>query len=61
MLNIDPKNVSPAMIAAAARQLAAPAGGISRPMPIDMPMVAPGPPGGYNRYREMTLEELLLE
>ncbi len=28
-----------------------------------MPMSAPGPggPGGYNRYREMTLEEMLLE
>jgi ATP-dependent Clp protease protease subunit len=31
------------------------------PAPMGMPMVAPGPGGGYNRYREMTLEELLLE
>jgi ATP-dependent Clp protease protease subunit len=30
-------------------------------VPMNMPMVAPGPGGGYNRYREMTLEELLLE
>ena len=31
--------------------------------PIAMPMAMPGPGGGgpYNRYREMTLEELLLE
>src|SRR6202012_465462 len=26
-----------------------------------MPMAMPGPQGGYNRYREMTLEEMLLE
>src|SRR3712207_8265713 len=30
--------------------------------PVAMPMAMPGPPGaGMNRYREMTLEELLLE
>ena len=29
--------------------------------PVNMPMAMPGPPGAYNRYREMTLEELLLE
>lgn len=31
--------------------------------PVGMPMAAPGPggSGGYNRYREMTLEEMLLE
>ena len=31
--------------------------------PISMPMAMPGPGGGggYNRYREMTLEEMLLE
>jgi ATP-dependent Clp protease, protease subunit len=31
--------------------------------PVAQPMAMPGPPGqgGYNRYREMTLEELLLE
>jgi len=36
-------------------------GGLFRPMPSQMAMAAPGPGGGYNRYREMTLEELLLE
>src|SRR3954471_5141370 len=30
--------------------------------PLMMPMAMPGPGGGgYNRYREMTLEEMLLE
>lgn len=67
MLNIDPTNVSPALIGAAAKQasreparlpeLAIPPGVV----PVGMPMQVPGPSGGYNRYREMTLEELLLE
>ena len=34
--------------------------GLDRPAPVMSPMAAPGP-GGYNRYREMTLEEMLLE
>src|SRR5687768_13583587 len=34
--------------------------GLSQPVPVMSPMAAPGP-GGYNRYREMTLEEMLLE
>src|SRR5207244_8370264 len=29
--------------------------------PVAMPMAMPGPQGGMNRYREMTLEEMLLE
>jgi len=29
--------------------------------PVAMPVAMPGPQGGYNRYREMTLEEMLLE
>src|SRR5258707_12804390 len=29
--------------------------------PVSMPMAMPGPGSGYNRYREMTLEEMLLE
>ena len=29
--------------------------------PVAMPVSMPGPSGGYNRYREMTLEEMLLE
>jgi ATP-dependent Clp protease protease subunit len=55
---------------AASRQPTAPiaASGETPPLvvpgrgPVAMPMVMPGPPGaGLNRYREMTLEELLLE
>ena len=31
-------------------------------VPMNAPVAMPGPPsGGYNRYREMTLEEMLLE
>lgn len=30
-------------------------------LPMNMPMSMPPPGAGYNRYREMTLEELLLE
>ena len=37
----------------------APGGGVPLSMPVGMP--GPGGPGGYNRYREMTLEEMLLE
>jgi ATP-dependent Clp protease protease subunit len=29
--------------------------------PVAMPVAMPGPQGGYSRYREMTLEEMLLE
>ncbi|MGD1277154.1 MAG: ATP-dependent Clp protease proteolytic subunit [Tepidisphaeraceae bacterium] len=33
-----------------------------QPLPVGMPMAVPGPPGSaYSRYREMTLEEMLLE
>jgi ATP-dependent Clp protease, protease subunit len=59
MLNLDPKNLDPRMIQRAAQQ--------TQPFPptrgpVAMPMSMPGPPGaGYNRYREMTLEEMLLE
>ena len=64
MLNFDPKNVNPRAIAAAASVIAS--HGDDRPMPgrgpMAMPMAMPGPPGqGMNRYREMTLEEMLLE
>jgi len=54
MQQLDPKHVSPTLIAAAARQMS------GLPIPMNMPMAAPGG-GAYNRYREMTLEELLLE
>ena len=48
MFHIDPKKLDPR---------------IPGTMPISMPVAAPGQPGGggYNRYREMTLEEMLLE
>src|SRR3982750_347178 len=71
MLNIDPKHVDPRLIRTAAAQSAAASGGagalelpniIPGRGPISMPVAMPGPPGGgYNRYREMTLEEMLLE
>ena len=39
-----------------------PAVGLPMRGPVAMPMAMPGPGGGgYNRYREMTLEEMLLE
>jgi ATP-dependent Clp protease protease subunit len=40
-----------------------PAIGLPNRGPVAMPMAMPGPGGGggYNRYREMTLEEMLLE
>lgn len=77
MLNdFDPTNVSPHLIAAAARESAA-RGSVYPPQipspivpghltpargPVASPIAMPGPPGGgYNRYREMTLEEMLLE
>ncbi len=60
----DSKNVDPRLFARAAGYV-----GNAQPAlvpgrgPVAMPMVTPGPPGpgGYNRYREMTLEEMLLE
>ena len=65
MPDFDPKNIDPRMMARAAEYL----GGYPSPMivpgrgPVSMPMAMPGPGGGpgYNRYREMTLEEMLLE
>src|SRR4029077_21028740 len=64
---LDPRNVDPAMINLAARQSVPTIsqGGLTIPGrgPVAMPMAMPGPggPSGYNRYREMTLEEMLLE
>src|SRR4029450_5391908 len=60
-------HVDPRLIDLAARQSVptVSAGGITIPGrgPGNMPMGMPGPggPRGYNRYREMTLEEMLLE
>ncbi len=61
MQNFDPRNTDPRLLARSAQY----AGGSPNRGPIAMPMAMPGPPGGggggYNRYREMTLEEMLLE
>ena len=64
--SLDPRQISPRLIDAAARQPQPSMnhGGMIIPGrgPVNMPMAMPGPGGsGYNRYREMTLEEMLLE
>jgi len=61
MSNLDPKSINPRLIAAAAQRGVMPGQWPTRG-PVAMPVAMPGPPGGgYNRYREMTLEEMLLE
>src|SRR5580704_2076202 len=58
MLNIDPKKLDGRLLDRASRYL----GADPSTMPVNMPVAMPGPQGGgYNRYREMTLEEMLLE
>jgi ATP-dependent Clp protease protease subunit len=58
MFNIDPKKLDGRLLDRAARYL----GANPATLPVNMPVSMPGPPGGgYNRYREMTLEEMLLE
>jgi ATP-dependent Clp protease protease subunit len=66
MHDLNLKNVDPRMVARAAEYIGSGAvrpsaqpGGMPMASPMAMP-AAPGP-GGYNRYREMTLEEMLLE
>lgn len=64
MANLDPKNIDPRLIAHAAQQSIPGQQFIPGRGPVAMPVAMPGPggPGGmYNRYREMTLEEMLLE
>src|ERR1043165_5073086 len=71
MFNIDHKKLDPRLLARAAEFVGAKAEAFGSPTnpvltpgraPMAMPMAMPGPPGaGYNRYREMTLEEMLLE
>lgn len=53
------KNIDPRVAARAAEYMGASGAVDPARMPMNMPMAAPGPQ--YNRYREMTLEELLLE
>ena len=65
MPEIDPQKVNPRLIqlAASQPQPSMNHGGVIIPGrgPVNMPMAMPGPQGGMNRYREMTLEEMLLE
>src|SRR5215203_2347631 len=62
---LNPSRIDPRLISAAARQPQPSMnhGGVIIPGrgPVNMPMAMPGPQGGMNRYREMTLEEMLLE
>src|SRR2546428_41262 len=55
--NLDPRALARAGQYVGAGTAAAMAGPVA--MPVGMP--SPGGPGGYSRYREMTLEEMLLE
>jgi len=55
-LNLDPRQIANAMAMGPLRA------GWPGIVPVNAPVAMPGPPsGGYNRYREMTLEEMLLE
>src|SRR5687768_15050194 len=58
MENLDPRKVDPRTIELASRTSATIIPGRG---PVSMPMAMPSPQGGMNRYREMTLEEMLLE
>src|SRR5262245_4943631 len=67
MQDFDPKNLDPRLLARVAdhvgQQQQHPTtipGRGPMAMPVGMPGPM-GPGGGYNRYREMTLEEMLLE
>jgi ATP-dependent Clp protease protease subunit len=58
MFNLDPNNLAGPLLDRATRYL----GVDPSRLPVNMPVAMPGPQGGgYNRYREMTLEEMLLE
>src|SRR5271156_1222935 len=58
MFNLDPKKLDGRLLDRAAHYL----GAHPASLPVNRPVSMPGPPGGgYNRYREMTLEEMLLE
>src|SRR5436305_9082443 len=63
MQDIDLKKVDPRLLSRMADHVGSMGGSFPTRGPIAMPMAMPGPggQGGYNRYREMTLEEMLLE
>ena len=71
MQELNLNKVDPRMVARATDYIGASASNLPGLMPthipgrgpVAMPMAMPGPGGGggYNRYREMTLEEMLLE
>ena len=75
MSQFELKNVDPRAVARAAEHLGQRPSAVAEQAmhvgpsfipgrgPVSMPVAMPGPPGGggYNRYREMTLEEMLLE
>ncbi len=64
MIDFDPKKVDPRALSRAMDHIGSAAAPQIIPGrgPASMAMAMPGPPGGgYNRYREMTLEEMLLE
>jgi ATP-dependent Clp protease, protease subunit len=68
MVNLDPRKIASTVSHMVGPNMAGPS--LVPPMvipgrgPVSMPVAMPGPGGqggGYNRYREMTLEEMLLE
>src|SRR5690242_12790659 len=61
MPNFDPRNIDPRLIELASREQQQQQSVLPGRGPVMMPMAMPGPGGAYNRYREMTLEEMLLE
>ncbi len=61
MLEIDLNKADPRLIERMADHVGSAGGNFPTRGPVMMPMAMPGPGGGYNRYREMTLEEMLLE